>query len=129
MAVTVAVKLKRIEDGSVLFSQPAQLSSIQTGAKYTKRLCDRPDPLASPAAWLAGPPSVLVQLVRSWTHTAQVDGQDVGGVPAAGKDQLLYSDEVEENLPPKAGEEEGREWSGWAGVIVYLLLQIFPDAR
>lgn len=77
---------------------------------------------------------MLVQLGGSWTHTAQVDGQDVGGVPAAGKDQLLHSDELEETLPPKAGEEEGREWGGWAaagggGVIVYLLLQIFPDAR
>lgn len=35
-------------------------------------------------------------------------GRDVCGAPAAGKDQLLYS-EVEGNLPPKAGEEEGRE--------------------
>jgi hypothetical protein len=32
LAVTVAVKLKRIEEVSVLLSQPAQLSSIQTGA-------------------------------------------------------------------------------------------------
>lgn len=72
---------------------------------------------------------MLVQLGRSWIHTGQADGQDVSGVSAAGKDQLLYSDEVEENLPPKVGEEEGREWGGWAGVTVYLLLQILPDAR
>lgn len=63
----------------------------------------------------SGPPSVLVQLVGSWTHTARVDSQDVIGVPAAGKDQLLHSDELEENLPPKAGEEESREWGGWVG--------------
>lgn len=37
-----------------------------------------------------------------------MDGQAVSGVPAAGIDQLLSS--VEENLPPKAGEEKGRDW-------------------
>lgn len=64
-----------------------------------------------------------------------MDGQAVSGVPAAGIDQLLYS--VEENLPPKAGEEKGRDWGrrvcvcvcGGGLVIVYQSLQIFPDAR
>lgn len=55
------------------------------------------------------------------------DGQGVCGAPAAGQDQLLYS-EVEGNLSPKAGEEEGRDRGSRGGHCVSIAANL-PRCR